>query len=324
MENMTIKQEMIKTILKAVASLPANQATITHIQKLAGCERHTLAKYLHVLEQQGFLYHVPFGKAKLWYVQRSPLDTLFDAETLNYTQKVFSGLISQMPLGFCVIDYQYKIVYTNAIFDQLYGHPKGKPFYKEVFGLEHPTTLSAFHGVLYEEENRFSTVLADKHGRMLKITGVRIAWEYSDKHAMILIEDVTKSLADSAKVHELSSILATERSAIDSIAIMSETDPQGIITYANDMFCKISGYSRLELLGKPHNIINSGTHPKEFFKDMWKTITGGKIWRGEVCNKSKKGTLYWVDTAIAPVFDAQKKIIKYISVRFDITKYRTK
>ncbi len=108
--------------------------------------------------------------------------------------------------------------------------------------------------------------------------------------------------------------------ALDEAAIISETSPQGLITFANHKFCQISGYAISELLGNSHRIINSGFHPKEFFTEMWKTIKSGQNWHGEICNKNKQGELYWVSSTIVPVTDdITKEIVKYVSVRFDIT-----
>ena len=102
-------------------------------------------------------------------------------------------------------------------------------------------------------------------------------------------------------------------------AIVSVADRAGRITVANDAFCRISGYSREELLQQTHRIVNSGVQPASFWVDMWRTIAAGTPWRGEVCNRSKDGQLYWVDTLIAPFVDAEGQIEKYISIRTDIT-----
>ena len=109
------------------------------------------------------------------------------------------------------------------------------------------------------------------------------------------------------------------RKAIDAFSIVAVTDPSGIITEVNQRFCAISGYEPGELLGKTHRVVNSGTHPQEFFREMWETISAGKVWRGEICNRTKKGELYYVDSLIMPFVDREGKLMRYIAIRHDIT-----
>lgn len=117
---------------------------------------------------------------------------------------------------------------------------------------------------------------------------------------------------------ELLQLLKAYKEIIDINAICSVTDPEGKIIYVNDNFCEISKYSREELLGQDHRIVNSNHHPSSMFKELWSTIKSGKVWRSDVKSRAKDGTFFWLDSTIVPIHDDNGVITEYFSLRTPI------
>lgn len=131
-------------------------------------------------------------------------------------------------------------------------------------------------------------------------------------YGTVMSRFITKSFHEKKMAEE-------QKKALDASAIVAITDTIGKITYANEKFFEITGYNKEEILGKDHRIINSAYHPKEFFRELWKTISSGAVWRGEVKNKRKDGTYYWVDSTVVPMKNEKDEISQYIAIRHEVT-----
>jgi PAS domain S-box-containing protein len=182
------------------------------------------------------------------------------------------------------------------------------------------------HGTLYSCEHRMRhrdgswrwildqgrAAARDAQGRVMRMVGT-----HTDITAR---KDAQESLAR-AKATAEAALRESEalQSTLDKHAIVSVSDPRGRIISVNQALCDITGYQPEELIGQDHRILNSGHHPKSFWIEMWKTITDGKAWRGEVCNRAKDGSLYWVSSTVAPFMGPDGSIEKYVSIRHDIT-----
>jgi len=141
----------------------------------------------------------------------------------------------------------------------------------------------------------------------------------TSKYVILVVQDLTEDVERERFIDAQRRDLEFHRQAVNEHSLVSIADRKGKITYANRLFCEVSGYSEEELLGQDHRLLNSGTHPKSFFHDLWSRISAGKVWFGDICNRRKDGELYWVSATIVPDVDENGQPERFIAVRTDIT-----
>jgi diguanylate cyclase (GGDEF)-like protein/PAS domain S-box-containing protein len=235
--------------------------------------------------------------------------------------------IESSPNGLCIFDADLKVVISNSHFAEMYGldpaQTRPGTRLREILDRRvaasccPPDAAEYVADCLRKARSRETLATIDElsNGKIIAIS----RHPMRDGGLIEVHRDITDARLAEARAEAARQELIEKQYAIDQAVIVAITDLGGAITYANDNFCKISGYSRAELLGQDHRILNSGTHSKEFFREMYRCIGRGEVWRGELCNKSKSGSLYWVDTVITPQLGVDGKPIAYMAIRIDIT-----
>ncbi|MEG3929010.1 MULTISPECIES: PAS domain S-box protein [unclassified Microcoleus] len=171
-----------------------------------------------------------------------------------------------------------------------------------------------------EFDTEFRVLHPDGSIHFIKAYGVVARDAQGNPQSMIGVNfDISDRKQAELERQQLIQELSAFKQALDQSAVVVITDREGVISYVNDRFCARSGYSRDELMGKTHRLVNSGYHPPAFFQDLWQTITSGQVWRGEICNQAKNGSLYWVASTIVPFLDEGGRPFQYLAIRFDIT-----
>lgn len=221
----------------------------------------------------------------------------------------------------------HRILYVNSAFEKMTGYSREEIVGESPRKLKGPGTDPVESARIRESLKRWETIHAEvlnykKNGEAfwneMSISPVADATGWFTNWISIERDVTERRKAQDLMAANMKS-LAELKAALDESSIVAITDPQGKITYANDKFCAISKYSREELIGQDHRIINSGFHPTEFIAELWETIRSGRVWKGQIKNRAKDRSFYWVDTTIVPFLGPDEKPVQYIAIRSDIS-----
>jgi len=249
-------------------------------------------------------------------------------ETLRESEEQFRITFEQAAIGICHWGLNGQFIKVNQRFCDIVGYSEAELLKLSFEDITHPDDvmldLTQFRSLItgeiptYSMEKRYLTPLGRIVWVNLTVSVVRsLAGE--PKYEIAGIQDISERKQAEEELKKSLKDSSDLKFALDQAAIVAITNRQGKITYVNDKFCELSKYSREEIVGQDHRIINSSYHSKEFFQYLWTTIKNGEIWRGEIRNKAKDGSFYWGDNTIVPLLGEGGKPWQYLAIRFDIT-----
>ena len=251
---------------------------------------------------------------------------------LEESEQRYRSLFENSFDGVFSFDREGRYVSVNPAGERIAGYSQdelaGTPFLAHVADYDRERVAEQFQRVLGGEglTGEVDSINSEGNIRHLEFEAIPIPAGDAVAGAYVIARDVTERKTyervlekNNDSLLRASIELERQKFTLDQHAIVSASDAQGIINYVNDKFCEISQYSREELLGKSHGLLNSGYHPPEFFRRMWETISRGEVWHGILRNRKKDGTFYWVDSTIVPFLDKDGRPYRYLSARTDIT-----
>lgn len=278
--------------------------------------------HLYKLAAYGFICVATFRitiQAPYEQLQRS-------AQRFESKERDLQSLLKNLPVGIARIDRNFKVLFANLGFFRklrvpgatIPGQLSDKITTDALIQLLHPSLAEALSGESSEQVCEY-TANDGSMKHLHVIIKPDATYAGSDGGVLVTFTDTTE--CEQNRLHLKASQQENNelKMALDAHAIVATTNARGVITEVNDKFCAISQYAREDLIGQTHKVINSGYHPREFFQDLWRTISRGEVWSGEVCNRAKDGSLYWVQSTIVPFVNENGRPEQYVAIRADIT-----
>ncbi|WP_432698303.1 bifunctional diguanylate cyclase/phosphodiesterase [Marinobacterium sp. YM272] len=316
------REKHAQTLWFATSCFIMGVGELAFVHYLDPSEFALVVGHLYKVAAYLFIYRATFYSAV-----NEPYFRLQDSERRIRTQdRELRTLLSSLPLDIARFDPDLRLRYMSPGFSMNLlaqpvlppGHHLDQVVAAEVAGQLQGPLRDALKGqrsecdVEYERESGSS--------RFSKVVVLPEWLAGGGRGVLTIFADTTEQERSRRRMEQSLQENNEIRMALDAHAIVAFTDAEGVITSVNDRFCLISKYPRDELIGRTHSVINSGVHPPEFFKELWQVISRGDIWNGEICNRAKDGSLYWVHTTIVPLSGPNGLPERYIAIRADVTK----
>ncbi|RZK42465.1 MAG: PAS domain S-box protein [Pedobacter sp.] len=252
---------------------------------------------------------------------------MMEESTIHTDNIFFKKLVENSQEGISLIDKNLNVIYRSPSSKRIIGFDHVDEYNRHLPDMIHPQDVAGLVGLLKDlvlcsgqsVNHQFRAKHAKGHYIWVDCTYTNMLNESQVNAVVCNFRDISAQREAEEKLQRSAQELSAYKYALDQSSIVAITDQKGVITHVNDNFCKISKYSREELIGQDHRIINSSYHSKAFIRNLWVTIANGKIWREEIRNQAKDGSQYWVDTTIVPFLTSEGKPYQYVAIRSDIT-----
>ncbi|MBN2422165.1 PAS domain S-box protein [Candidatus Woesearchaeota archaeon] len=287
---MQLTKEIRTQITKAITEIGESVATIKEIEKKVPLERHALSKYLHIMERMGYLEYRSVGKAKVWFINKAPLKTIFKAlpENMTFSEQLLFDLISDIPVGIILIDKNFKILFINNKIERKYGDIEEKLLYKSIFDYNNPLKLKKVIDIFDKKTIKSYFETKDRYGNILKIRASRFINPNEEVSVVLILDDITSSKKTRERLRLVQQFFSVTLDRMKEVVILTDNN-QNIIE-ANTRALQLLGYAKkADFLGKNiMEFIDEEKH-KEKIKNLDRS---SKDFVFKCRIKTKKGNLF--------------------------------